>query len=119
MLTVKIETGYGVEIRKFKSEKMDLIVNKLKSANYMFSIYDENNVVVYKAQGVRKMANNTLENIEVYVKKMEELKKLGEYIMSIASEDDFDEYDDILNEIDNMDMHFDCSLNILNGQYKV
>lgn len=48
--------------------------------------------------------------INEYVKKMEELKAYGEWLLSTASEDDWDEYDEQLNEVDNMDMHFECSL---------
>ena len=56
--------------------------------------------------------NNMAEMIKKYKTMIEEIKKYGNYILTVASEEDFDNFNSLL-EIENMDLHFECCVDIL------
>ena len=51
--------------------------------------------------------------IENYIKMIEDLRALGDEIMSAWDDADNDAFDEAVEEIENMDMHLECALNIL------
>ena len=53
--------------------------------------------------------------IENYIKMIEDLRVLGDEIVNAWNDmdDDTDAFDDAIEEIENMDMHLECALNIL------
>lgn len=51
--------------------------------------------------------------IENYIKMIEDLRALGDEIMSAWDDMDNDAFDEAVEEIENMDMHLECALNIL------
>lgn len=51
--------------------------------------------------------------IENYIKMIEDLRELGDEIMSAWDDADNDAFDEAVEEIENMDMHLECALNIL------
>ena len=51
--------------------------------------------------------------IENYIKMIEDLRVLGDEIMSAWDDMDNDAFDEAVEEIENMDMHLECALNIL------
>lgn len=51
--------------------------------------------------------------IENYIKMIEDLRALGDEIMSAWDDVDNDAFDEAVEEIENMDMHLECALNIL------
>lgn len=51
--------------------------------------------------------------IENYIKMIEDLRELGDEIMSAWDDMDNDAFDEAVEEIENMDMHLECALNIL------
>ena len=51
--------------------------------------------------------------IKNYVKMIEDLRALGDEIMSAWDDVDSDAFDEAVEEIENMDMHLECALNIL------
>ena len=55
----------------------------------------------------------TTDRLEKYAAMMKELKALGTEILENCTEGDYDIYANQIDEIDNMDMHFDCSISIL------
>lgn len=54
---------------------------------------------------------NMKEMIKKYAEMTEELKAYGKIIMNTASEEDWDNFNSLI-EIENMDMQFDCCTSI-------